>query len=76
MENKKRTFTKCFGSGESKIEIDLREIPMDLLLEEVNSRLGNKLEVQGLALLVERLGLEPEAIDTIYFEKKKQRENN
>lgn len=72
----KRIFTKCFGSGESKIEIDLHEIPTELLLEEVNERLGDKLEVQGLALLVERLGLKPETVDTIYFEKEKQRENS
>ncbi|WP_373077238.1 hypothetical protein [Fusobacterium varium] len=71
MEKGKRIFIKRFGSyGDSKVEVELKEIPMELLLEEVNERLGNKLEVQGLALLVERMGLSLEIVERMYKDKK------
>lgn len=70
MEKNSRVFIKSFGSGYSKVEIDLKDIPTELLLEEINERLESKLEVQGLALLMTRMGLDPETVERKYQDRK------
>lgn len=66
----KRMFVKCFGEN-SKIEINLSEIPTNILLEEVNERLGNELEVQGLKLLLLRLGINELLVGAVCKDKSK-----
>lgn len=76
MSDSKRIFIREFGLGGSKIEIDLKEIPTKILLEEVNARFGSNLEMQGLILLLERLGLNPAVLPLIFSEEELQRESN
>ena len=76
MSDSKRIFIRQFGSGGSKIEIDLKEIPTNILLEEVNARFGSNLEMQGLILLLERLGLNPSALSLMFSKEELQRESN